>query len=242
MKVVDLVVLLVVVGAGAIAVFVPVGATPSIDSIPDDIPLALDTVVHIRATDVNAPTYTYDDYTRSQSWQGSGCFVSSDGIIMTAAHVVKDAEEFEVTLRDGRVLKATLAYCAKNIDVGFLKVEVKEPVPFLKINRKLPKLGSDVWVIGHPYGWEPGAAWTISRGIISGQGRSFDNFFGEKEMIQADAASYPGNSGGPVIDAKGFIVGVLVGGFNGEECISIVTPGDIAWRHLQVFRAMLEAL
>lgn len=200
----------------------------------------MDTVVHIRALDKDAPTWDYDseyDYLFGQSWQGSGCFVSPDGVIMTAGHVVDGAEEITVTLRDGTTYQGKYFWKADNMDVGFIKIDLKTP-NYLQFDPDGVELAEDIYVIGHPYGTDH--PWNITKGIVSNLKRDCGGFFGEKLMIQVDAASYPGNSGGPVIDMDGEIIGVLVGGYGPNECISYITPTWIAKEWYDVFIQWLE--
>jgi S1-C subfamily serine protease len=192
---------------------------------------ALDCVVHIRAGNA----------------EGSGFLVSSTGIVMTARHVLShaDANGVIVTLRNGLSYTSTAMYIPPTTgvlagpDVGFLKVEYYHPTRYFGVQPARPALGSDVWCLGHPYG-RGVCPWTVSRGIVSATDRDCKGAFGAGTSIQIDAPSYAGNSGGPVIDRSGRVVGILVGSWSGEECLSICVPiGDAApW--LTVFRVMLE--
>ena len=198
----------------------------------------MDSVVHIKAETADAQSY--DEYTRAkygQSWQGSGCFIREDGVIMTAGHVVDNAAKIQVTLRDGTILEAQHFWKADNMDVGFIKVDIND-APCLQFDDDGVKLVEDVYIVGHPLGIMN--KWSITKGIISNIDRDCDGFFGEKLMIQADAASWPGNSGGPVVDQVGNIIGVLVGGIGGQECLSYITPTWIASEWADVFFAWLE--
>lgn len=187
----------------------------------------MDTVVHIEAIS--------DDY--YGGWQGSGCFISDDGIIMTAGHVVKDATSFVIILRDGRTFESTVAWAADNMDVGFIKIK-DVYTPRLQFSTTSVKLGQTVYVCGHPLGWMNN--WSLSKGIISNVLRDCEGFFGAFDMIQSDAASWPGNSGGPVVDENGEIIGVLVGGIVGNECLSYITPAWIAKEWSDVFMEWLQ--
>jgi len=204
-----------------------------------DMDKVMNSVVHIRAyveeSQYGTEDYLYDGF--QGAWQGSGCFISEDGIVMTAGHVVDGADRLEVTLRDGTVLESVYFWRADNMDVGFIKVDI-ENAPALKFDTDGIELTEDVFILGHPLGWMNG--WTISKGIISNTARDCDGFFGEHLMVQSDAASYPGNSGGPVVDLNGNIVGVLVGGIGGQECLSYITPAWIAKEWSDVFSAWLE--
>lgn len=170
-------------------------------------------------------------------WQGSGFFKREDGIIVTAAHVVHEASQITVTLRDGRTFEAQYFWAADNMDVGFVKIDIVD-APCLEWDTDGVELAEDVYVLGHPYGRLN--EWHITKGIMSCLARDTNGFFGEHLTIQTDAASWPGNSGGAVLDMDGQIVGVLVGGYNGSECLSIVTPTWIAKEWCDVFEQWLE--
>ena len=182
------------------------------------------------------------------SAEGSGCFISADGIVLTARHVLEhaDGNDVIVTLRNGLTYKATACYTPPTIgsligpDVGFLKVDYYHPTRYLHLERERPALGAAVWCLGHPYG-DGGCPWSVTRGIVSAVQRDCQGAYGIEPGIQIDAAAYPGNSGGPVVNDEGRVVGVLVGGLAGRECLSICVPAEAAIRWLDVFRAMLEA-
>jgi S1-C subfamily serine protease len=201
----------------------------------------MDCVVHIEAIDKDAQEFYYDDYTNSyklgQKWQGSGCFVTEDGVILTAGHVVNEADEFIITLRDGTVLHSTVSMEADNTDVGFIKVD-KENCSYLNFSSLELSLGDTVYIYGHPYGMDN--LWSLSKGIVSNLDRDCGGFFGVYNMYQSDAASWPGNSGGPVMTESGRIVGVLVGGVRGSDSMSYITPSWIAQRWLKVFESWLR--
>jgi len=203
-----------------------------------DAETAMDCVVHIKAEKETA--VMYDEYLRAQSgqsWQGSGCFISNDGVILTAGHVVDGASSIIVTLRDGIELEAVHFWKADNMDVGFIKVDVTN-VPFLEFDVGGVNLAEDVFILGHPFGIAN--KWSITKGIISNTDRDRQGYFGEKLMLQSDAASWPGNSGGPVLNKTGRIVGVLVGGIGGHECLSYIVPSWIAKEWSDVFYEWLQ--
>ena len=193
----------------------------------------MDTVVHIRTTVDHAECY--DDY-YSTEWQGSGCFVSPDGIIVTARHVIEDADSFIITLRDGREFETKVCLAADNLDVGFIKIDVND-VPYLEFGDD-PGLGEKVWIYGHPLGDMNG--WSVTGGIVSNLERDCDGFFGEFMMIQSDSAAWPGTSGGPVVDADGKVIGILVGIGVGQECLSYISPGIVCKEWFDVMVEWLE--
>ena len=157
---------------------------------------------------------------------GSGFIISSDGYLVTNAHVVDGADEVNVKLTDKREFKAKVIGADKRTDVALLKIEAKD-LPRVTIGDpdKL-KVGEWVVAIGKPFGFES----TITAGIVSGKGRDLpqENLV---QFIQTDAAVNPGNSGGPLFNLRGEVVGVnsLIfsrsGGYMG---LSFAIPIDIA--------------
>jgi serine protease Do len=126
---------------------------------------------------------------------GSGFIISSDGYLVTNAHVVDGADEVNVKLTDKREFKAKVIGADKRTDVALLKIEAKD-LPRVTIGDpdKL-KVGEWVVAIGKPFGFES----TITAGIVSGKGRDLpqENLV---QFIQTDAAVNPGNSGGPLFN------------------------------------------
>jgi serine protease Do len=180
-------------------------------------------------------TYGFDD---EKLWSGSGVLISEDGFILTAAHVVKGASKFKVTLPDGQEFWSEDSWHRSDIsDVGFIQladVSDKLPVSCLGNIDGLRK-GDGVLVIGCPFG--DVLRFTVTKGIVSGFGRDFDGFFGAKVLMQVDAQSWPGNSGGPVYNLQGKIIGILVGGYYGADGISLCVPVDVISGILGIYEA-----
>lgn len=134
---------------------------------------------------------------------GSGVIISADGYIVTNAHVVKDASEIVVQLTDRRQLEAELVGRDATIDVALLKVDA-EDLPTVEVGdpRDL-RVGEWVVAIGSPFGFEN----SVTAGIVSAKGRSLpsDNY---TNFIQTDVAVNPGNSGGPLFNLEGEVVGI----------------------------------
>jgi serine protease Do len=157
---------------------------------------------------------------------GSGFIVSSDGYLVTNAHVVDGADEVNVKLSDRREFKAKVVGADKRTDVAVLKIEAKD-LPKVTIGDP-DKLRVGEWVvaIGKPFGLEN----TMTAGIVSAKGRDLpqENLV---PYIQTDAAVNPGNSGGPLFNLKGEVVGInslifsRTGGYMG---LSFAIPIDIA--------------
>jgi serine protease Do len=164
---------------------------------------------------------------------GSGFILTSDGFIMTNAHVVEGADEVLVTLTDKRELKAKIIGADKRTDVAVIKIEATG-LPAMKIgdpNRL--RVGEWVMAIGSPFGLEN----TVTAGIVSAKARETGDFL---PFIQTDVAINPGNSGGPLLNMRGEVVGInsqiysRSGGFQG---ISFAIPIDEAMRVSEQLRA-----
>ena len=158
--------------------------------------------------------------------EGSGFIVNADGIILTNAHVVKDAKEVVVKLTDRREFTAKVLGSDPQTDIAVLKIEAKNlPVVTLGNVADL-KVGSWVLAIGSPYGLEN----TVTAGVVSAKGRSLPND-GSVPFIQTDVPINPGNSGGPLFNARGEVVGInsqiysQTGGYQG---VSFAIPIDVA--------------
>ncbi len=157
---------------------------------------------------------------------GSGFILTSDGFIMTNAHVVDGADEVIVTLTDEREFKAKIIGADKRTDVAVVKIEATG-LPAVKVgdvNRL--KVGEWVMAIGSPFGLKN----TVTAGIVSAKQRDTGDYL---PFIQTDVAINPGNSGGPLINMRGEVVGInsqiysRSGGFMG---ISFAIPMDEAIR------------
>ncbi|MCF8168671.1 MAG: DegQ family serine endoprotease [Rhodoferax sp.] len=164
---------------------------------------------------------------------GSGFVLTSDGFIMTNAHVVEGADEVLVTLTDKREFKAKIIGADKRTDVAVVKIEAVG-LPAVKVG-DVSKLRVGEWVmaIGSPFGLES----TVTAGIVSAKQRDTGDYL---PFIQTDVAINPGNSGGPLINMRGEVVGInsqiysRSGGFMG---ISFAIPMDEAVRVSEQLRS-----
>jgi serine protease Do len=188
---------------------------------------------------------------------GSGFILSSDGLIMTNAHVVDGADELLVTLPDKREFKGKIVGTDRRTDVAVVKIEATglPPVKIGDINRL--RVGEWVMAIGSPFGLEN----SVTAGIVSAKKRDTGDFL---PFIQTDVAINPGNSGGPLINMRGEVVGInsqiysRSGGFQGisfaipiDEAVSVseqlrttgkVTRGRIGVRIDQVSKEVAESI
>ena len=171
--------------------------------------------------------------------QGSGFIVSPDGVVLTNAHVVKNADEVTVKLTDRREFRAKVLGADPQTDVAVLKIDAKD-LPTVKLgNSRDLQVGEWVLAIGAPFGFEN----TVTAGVVSAKGRSLpdDSYV---PFIQTDAAVNPGNSGGPLFNARGEVVGINAqiysrsGGFQG---LSFAIPIEVASKVGQQIRATGQA-
>ncbi len=139
-----------------------------------------------------------------QTSEGSGVIISADGYILTNRHVIDGAEKIEVTLFDGRSFTGTVIGSDARDDLALVKVEPDADLPVAPLGDS-DKIRAGEWVmaLGNPLGFE----YSVTVGVVSGVGRAlpstnFSNF------IQTDAAIYPGNSGGPLFDLAGEVIGI----------------------------------
>jgi serine protease Do len=158
---------------------------------------------------------------------GSGFIVSPDGVILTNAHVVRDADEVTVKLQDRREFRAKVLGSDPKTDVAVLKIDAKN-LPVVPIgNTRNLQVGEWVLAIGSPYGLES----SVTAGVVSAKGRSLPN--DPVPFIQTDVAVNPGNSGGPLFNTRGEVVGInsqiysQTGGYQG---LSFAIPIDVAVR------------
>lgn len=164
---------------------------------------------------------------------GSGFILSSDGFIMTNAHVVDGADEVLVTLTDKREFKAKIIGADKRSDVAVVKIEATG-LPAVKVGDvSRLKVGEWVMAIGSPFGLEN----SVTAGIVSAKQRDTGDYL---PFIQTDVAINPGNSGGPLINMRGEVVGInsqIYSRTGGSVGISFAIPMDEAVRVSEQLRS-----
>jgi S1-C subfamily serine protease len=157
---------------------------------------------------VEATTRTADGKTETSV--GTGVVVDDTGTILTCLHVVRDAAEVRVTFADGTESAASIEVAQPENDLAVLRPEVipDDVVPATLASSATLRVGDEVAAVGNPFG----IADSLSAGVVSGLGRSFQSpKTGETltDLIQFDAAVNPGNSGGPLVNRNGEVVGIV---------------------------------
>ncbi|WP_280539561.1 Do family serine endopeptidase [Chromohalobacter sp. 11-W] len=164
---------------------------------------------------------------RMLSSLGSGVIVSAEGYVLTNNHVIRDADEIQVALRDGRETLAKVVGTDPESDLAVLKIP-SENLPVIQLSDSEQVAIGDVGLaIGNPFG----VGQTVTMGIISATGRNHLGLNAYEDFIQTDAAINPGNSGGALVNAEGALVGINTAIFSrsgGSQGIGFAIPANLA--------------
>ncbi|QDT08915.1 S1C family serine protease [Planctomycetes bacterium K23_9] len=136
--------------------------------------------------------------------QGSGVIVDKAGYIVTNRHVIADGEDITVTLSDGREVGASIVGTDALTDLAVLKIDGTGLIPIQWGDSDRSRVGSPVWAVGSPFGFDR----SVTFGILSGKHRMVRASTRYQDFMQSDVAVNPGNSGGPLVDAKGQLIGI----------------------------------
>jgi len=170
--------------------------------------------------------------TRLEKSLGSGVIVSTDGIILTNYHVIRNAKQIEIATNDGHVALATIIGVDPDTDIAVLKVPLKNLSNIKFANSDNSRVGDVVLAIGNPFG----VGQTVTSGIISGTGRNMIGINTFEDFIQTDAAINPGNSGGALINPAGELVGIntaIISRSGGSQGIGLAIPISLAQNVMQ---------
>jgi S1-C subfamily serine protease len=171
---------------------------------------------------------------KRQQSAGSGVIVDAgDGIVMTNYHVVRNADEVNVSLVDGRNYEAKIVGTDPELDIAILEIDADDLTEVRIADSSLLEVGDFVVAIGNPFG----LGQTVTTGIVSALGRSGLGIEGYENFIQTDASINPGNSGGALVNLKGELVGIntaIISPAGGNVGIGFAIPVNMArvraWR------------
>jgi S1-C subfamily serine protease len=166
---------------------------------------------------------------------GSGFFITSGGLVLTNAHVVEKQNVVDVVLQDGRKLKGTvIERAADDIDLALVQVPVTS-VPTLVLGESGDfRVGTWVASVGHGMG----GIWTFTTGMIS----NIYPLGAERPVFQTQIPLNPGNSGGPIFDRQGRVLGVVTSGIENTNAINFAIRADVALRKLSKLSASCDCL
>ena len=192
---------------------------PGMPDLPEDNPL-YDFFKQFRKGMPQAPTKPTPSLA-----QGSGFFISPDGLVVTNNHVVEDAEDITVTMENGDKFPAKVIGTDPRTDVALIKVNAEgKTFPHVEFSSKDPRVGDWVLAVGNPFG----LGGTVTAGIISAHNRDIGS--GPYDYLQIDAAVNRGNSGGPSFDLDGKVVGMNTAIFSpsgGNVGIAFAVPAAL---------------
>ena len=194
--------------------------------------LPLENVVQIKC-EVEYIEYCYE---YNSGWQGSGVFIR-DNLILTAGHIVEGISDANVFTIDGKEYKAKGWYLETDVDIGFIEVDTNDIESTLSFDDA--KLGETVWAFGNPLGVFP----VLTKGIISATNAP-DNYDNTKNMIITDAAANGGNSGCPIFDKWGNILGICSWHYPEQEGMNYFVRAEVIEAILKKYDAIkyLEGL
>ena len=208
--------------------------------------IIIDAVEKLRTSVVKIEQFDVKEGREAVTGTGTGFLFSSDGYLFTNSHVVKKAKHLQTILYDGSIHRATLIGEDPYTDLAILKIGATDYKPAILGDSDDLKIGQLAIAIGNPLGFQH----TVTAGVVSALGRTLSSETGVSmdSMIQTDASLNPGNSGGPLINAEGEVIGVNTAMIRGAQglcfAISINTAKSVAdhlIRYGKVKRAYIGA-
>ena len=208
--------------------------------------IIINAVERLRTSVVKIEQFDVKEGREAVTGTGTGFLFSSDGYLFTNSHVVKKAKNLRTILYDGSIHHATLIGEDPYTDLAILKIDATDYIPAILGDSDDLKMGQLTIAIGNPLGFQH----TVTAGVVSALGRTLSSETGVSmdSMIQTDASLNPGNSGGPLINADGEVIGVNTAMIRGAQglcfAISINTAKSVAdhlIRYGKVKRAYIGA-
>lgn len=206
------------------------GALP--DTVQDDDALdaysqaVVGAVEHVGAAVVSIYVGSAGEAARARGGAGSGVVVTPDGYVLTNEHVVQNAQEARVAFVDGRSVPAVVVGKDPATDLAVLRAQAAA-LPYARLSTAQPlRVGQLAVAVGNPFGFES----TVSAGVVSALGRSLRSRHGRliEGVVQHTAALNPGNSGGPLVDSRGRVVGVNTAIIAMAQGIGFAVPAGTA--------------
>jgi serine protease Do len=196
-------------------------------------------VVHINTSNVRAHAEEdqlgelFGPYRREAEGQGSGVIMDKEGYLLTNYHVIQGSNDIRVTLSDGRQLPGVVVGTDALTDLAVIKLDAPDLLAAEWADSDKTEVGSVVWAVGSPFGLDQ----SVTMGILSAKHRAGLAGTAYQDFLQTDAAVNPGNSGGPLVDAQGNVVGIntaIVG--NTFQGISFAVPSSVAQKVFERIR------